>query len=73
MKLYIYQKQVYGSTLYYFAENNDPKQIRALKNLLGTKTISVRQMLDLRTLGFEIVEVINPENALHSRLSSYAI
>lgn len=55
MKIKVYAKEVYGSTLFYIA---DEKQAKTIESLTGRKTVRCSDFKHWKSLGFEIEQVI---------------
>ena len=54
-KITYYRKENYGNTQFYAIEHQS-----ALRSLTGRKTLSIEDMRVLKIMGFELIEVLNP-------------
>lgn len=62
MILKYYSKNVYGKTKFYLV---DCPEARAINALTGQVTINSDMTIKLKTLGFELEQVLNPDESLN--------
>lgn len=57
MDIHFYYRELYGNAMYYFADETEAKVVRVLT---GRKTMTQNDIVALRALGCNLIEVENP-------------